>query len=136
MQRNFYRTQLSLKSGLKEWRDRAYEAAESEMKQLHFRNTFGSGILKWWVDASFAPSLHAGTFWWGIISGKGFPKCKFHQAKTQHPQFPGNRTCGCRRLHTGNLLDKIFLGSSRLPCTGQRFISRQQKKCHSFGEER
>jgi hypothetical protein len=33
-------TQLSLKSGLKEWGDKAYIAAESEMKQLHFRNTF------------------------------------------------------------------------------------------------
>jgi hypothetical protein len=33
-------TQLSLKSGLKEWGDRAREAVESEMKQLHFRNTF------------------------------------------------------------------------------------------------
>jgi hypothetical protein len=33
-------TQLSLKSGLKEWGDKAYIAAESEMKQLHFRDTF------------------------------------------------------------------------------------------------
>jgi hypothetical protein len=33
-------TQLSLKSGLKEWGDKAYTAAESEMKQLHFHNTF------------------------------------------------------------------------------------------------
>ena len=32
--------QLSLKSGLKEWGNRAYEAIESEMKQLHFRITF------------------------------------------------------------------------------------------------
>jgi hypothetical protein len=49
-QRDFYQaepdvvadgmTQLSLKSGLKEWGDKAYEAAEAEMKQLHFRNTF------------------------------------------------------------------------------------------------
>ena len=33
-------TQLSLKNGLKEWGDKAYAAAESEMKQLHFQNTF------------------------------------------------------------------------------------------------
>jgi hypothetical protein len=33
-------TQLSLKSGLREWGDKAYTVAESEMKQLHFRNTF------------------------------------------------------------------------------------------------
>ncbi len=33
-------TQLSLKSGLKEWGDKAYEAVSLEMKQLHFRNTF------------------------------------------------------------------------------------------------
>jgi hypothetical protein len=33
-------TQLSIKSGSKEWGDKAYMAAESEMKQLHFRNTF------------------------------------------------------------------------------------------------
>jgi hypothetical protein len=33
-------TQLSLKSGLKEWGDRAHAAVHSEMKQLHFRNTF------------------------------------------------------------------------------------------------
>ena len=33
-------TQLSLKSGLKEWGDKAYTAVESEMRQLHFRNTF------------------------------------------------------------------------------------------------
>jgi hypothetical protein len=32
--------QLSLKAGLKEWGDRARMAAHSEMKQLHFRNTF------------------------------------------------------------------------------------------------
>jgi hypothetical protein len=33
-------TQLLLKSGLKEWGDKAYVATESEMKQLHFHNTF------------------------------------------------------------------------------------------------
>jgi hypothetical protein len=33
-------TQLSLKSGLREWGDKAYTAEESKMKQLHFRNTF------------------------------------------------------------------------------------------------
>jgi hypothetical protein len=33
-------TQLSLKSGLKEWGNKAYAAVESEMKQLHFCNTF------------------------------------------------------------------------------------------------
>jgi hypothetical protein len=50
MQNDFYQaepdvvaavmTQLSLKAGLKEWGDKAYEAAESEMKQLNFRKTF------------------------------------------------------------------------------------------------
>jgi hypothetical protein len=33
-------TQLPLKSGLKQWGDKAYAAVTSEMKQLHFRNTF------------------------------------------------------------------------------------------------
>jgi hypothetical protein len=33
-------TQLSLKAGLKEWGDRAFTAARSEVKQLHLRNTF------------------------------------------------------------------------------------------------
>jgi hypothetical protein len=33
-------TQLSHKTGLKEWGDKAFMAAQSEMKQLHFRNTF------------------------------------------------------------------------------------------------
>ena len=33
-------TQLSLKVGLREWGDRAVEAAKAEMKQLHFRDTF------------------------------------------------------------------------------------------------
>jgi hypothetical protein len=33
-------TQISLKSGLKEWGEEAFMAAQSEMKQLHFRNTF------------------------------------------------------------------------------------------------
>ena len=33
-------TQLSLKAGLKEWGEKAYKSAYSEMKQLHFRNTF------------------------------------------------------------------------------------------------
>jgi hypothetical protein len=28
-------TQLSLKAGLKEWRDKAFMAAQSEMKKLH-----------------------------------------------------------------------------------------------------
>jgi hypothetical protein len=32
-------TQLSLKAGLKEWGDRAFTAARSEMKQLHLWNT-------------------------------------------------------------------------------------------------
>jgi hypothetical protein len=31
---------LSLKSGLKQWGDKAYAAVTSEMKQLHFRDTF------------------------------------------------------------------------------------------------
>jgi hypothetical protein len=39
-------TQLSLRTGLKEWGDRAYEAATSEMKQLHLRNTFKPRHLK------------------------------------------------------------------------------------------
>jgi hypothetical protein len=33
-------TQLSLKVGLKQWGDKAFTAAHSEMKQLHLRNTF------------------------------------------------------------------------------------------------
>jgi hypothetical protein len=33
-------TQLSLKSGLKQWGDKAYATVTSEMKQLHFHNTF------------------------------------------------------------------------------------------------
>jgi hypothetical protein len=33
-------TQLSLNAGLKEWGDEAFKVAQSEMKQLHFRNTF------------------------------------------------------------------------------------------------
>jgi hypothetical protein len=32
--------QLSLKAGLKEWYDQAFTAAQSEMKQLYFCNTF------------------------------------------------------------------------------------------------
>jgi hypothetical protein len=31
---------LSLKAGLKEWGEEACMAAQSDMKQLHFRNTF------------------------------------------------------------------------------------------------
>jgi hypothetical protein len=33
-------TQLSLNAGLKEWGEEFFMAAQSEMKQLHFRNTF------------------------------------------------------------------------------------------------
>jgi hypothetical protein len=33
-------TQLSLKTSLKEWGEKAFTAAKSEMKQLYFRNTF------------------------------------------------------------------------------------------------
>jgi hypothetical protein len=33
-------TQLSLKAGLKEWGEEAFTAAQYEMKQLNFRNTF------------------------------------------------------------------------------------------------
>jgi hypothetical protein len=33
-------TQLSLKSSLKQWGDKAYAVVMSEMKQLHFRNMF------------------------------------------------------------------------------------------------
>ena len=33
-------TQLSLKSGLRAWGDKAYTAVQSEMKKLHFRNIF------------------------------------------------------------------------------------------------
>jgi hypothetical protein len=32
--------QLSLKAGLKEWGEEAFTTAQSEMKQLHFRDTF------------------------------------------------------------------------------------------------
>jgi hypothetical protein len=42
-------TQLSLKNGLKEWGDKAYEEVESEMKQLHFRDTF---MPRHWKDLS------------------------------------------------------------------------------------
>jgi hypothetical protein len=33
-------TQLSLKAGLKEWGKESFTTAQSEMKQLYFRNTF------------------------------------------------------------------------------------------------
>ena len=33
-------TQLSMKAGLRSWGDKAFSAVKSEMKQLHFRNTF------------------------------------------------------------------------------------------------
>jgi hypothetical protein len=33
-------TQLSLKSSLKQWGDKAYAAVTPDMKQLHFQNTF------------------------------------------------------------------------------------------------
>ena len=33
-------TQLSLNSGVRAWGDKAHTAIQSEMKQLHFRNTF------------------------------------------------------------------------------------------------
>ena len=32
--------QLSLKSGIREWGDKAYTAVQSKMKELHFRNAF------------------------------------------------------------------------------------------------
>jgi hypothetical protein len=38
--------QLSLNAVLKEWREEAFTAAQSEMKQLHFRNTFKP--KHWW----------------------------------------------------------------------------------------
>jgi hypothetical protein len=41
-------TQLSLKRGLQEWGDDAYLAAEAEMKQLHYRNTFKP--KHWWKE--------------------------------------------------------------------------------------
>jgi hypothetical protein len=42
-------TQLSLKAGLKKWGEEAFMAAQSEMKQLHFRNTFNP---KHWRELS------------------------------------------------------------------------------------
>jgi hypothetical protein len=42
-------TQLSLKAGLKEWVEEAFTAAQSDMKQLHFRNTFKT---KHWRELS------------------------------------------------------------------------------------
>jgi hypothetical protein len=42
-------TQLSLRNGLKQCGDKAYVAVMSEMKQLHFRNTFK---LKHWSELS------------------------------------------------------------------------------------
>ena len=38
-------TQLSIRSGMREWGDKAYTSVQSEMKQLYFRNTFN---LKHW----------------------------------------------------------------------------------------
>ena len=40
-------TQLSLKSGLRAWGDKAFTSVQTEMKQLNFRNTFK---LKHWRD--------------------------------------------------------------------------------------
>jgi hypothetical protein len=42
-------TQLSLKAGLKEWGEEAFTDAQSEMRQLHFRNTFNP---KHWRELS------------------------------------------------------------------------------------
>jgi hypothetical protein len=40
VQEDFYQSDPDDKSGLKKWGDKAYAAVTSEMKQLHFRNTF------------------------------------------------------------------------------------------------
>ena len=48
----------------------------------------GSGILKWWVDASLAvhPNMR-GYSGGGLSLGRVFPICEFHKTKNQHPQL-------------------------------------------------
>ena len=55
-------TQLSLKTGLKEWGKRAYDAAASEMKQLHLRNTFKPKHLKQLTDVQRKTLLESHMF--------------------------------------------------------------------------
>jgi hypothetical protein len=63
-------TQLSLKSGLKELGNKAYIAAESEMKQLHFRNTFKPMHRKELTDTQRQTVLElaGGNIEWNYIS--------------------------------------------------------------------
>jgi hypothetical protein len=90
----------------------------------------GSGIIKWWVDASFVvhPNMcgHSGG---GLSLGRGFPIVSSTKQKLY-----GDRYCGRRRLHAGHMLDSLFHEGAGLRFQGQHFVPRQQE-FHSFGEE-
>jgi hypothetical protein len=79
-------TQLSLKSSLKQWGDKAYAVVTSEMKQLHFRNTFKP---KHWSELS--KTQHQMVF--GIA----------HVSQGETRWIPQRKDCGWRkqtaRLH-------------------------------------
>ena len=73
-----------------------------------------SGILKWWVDASFAvhPNMqgHSGG---GLSLGYGCPIVSYKK-QNLHTKISTDKNCGCWRLHAIHMLGPIFHFGTRL----------------------
>ena len=79
----------------------------------------GTGILKWWVDASFAvhPNMrgHSGG---GFSMGRGCPIVGSTKQKLNTRSSTENRSCWCRRLHAVYVMDEVLSDGARIQCYG------------------
>ena len=94
-----------------------------------------SGILKWWVDASFVvhPNMrgHSGG---GLSLDKGFPIVSSTKQKLNTRSSMETETVGADDFMPMICWTLQFMESSRLPSPGQCFVPGQQER-NSFGEE-
>jgi hypothetical protein len=70
----------------------------------------GSGILKWWVDASFVVHPHMCGHW--TVLGTRISHRKLHQAEAQYAKLYIDR------LHASYLLGSLLHESAGLQCQG------------------
>jgi hypothetical protein len=84
----------------------------------------GIGILKWWVDASFAvhPNMR-GYSGGGLSLGRGFPIVSSTKQKLNTRSSTETEIVGAADfMPAGHMLDSLFHEGTGLRCQGQRFF--------------
>ena len=75
----------------------------------------GTGILNWYVDASFAVYANMRGHTGGVLTmGQGCPIVSSTNTQDQYAEFYREQTCGCRRHDVIDTMDAVLFEPSGL----------------------